>query len=120
VKQILETIQVQGSLQDGLLFAWRNQLYRVTQVSDRWFYRGKWWMDPQLVGETRAYMRVVCRAFARNSVPPKGGTLVMAPGPYSMTRLARKSPELGPERVMEIFHRCRPQGQDWVLSKVVD
>lgn len=120
MKQILETIQVQGSIQDGLIFAWRNQLYRVTQVSDRWFYRGKWWMDPQLAGETRAYMRVVCRAFVRTSASSKGGPVVMLSGPYSMTRFARKTAELGPERVMEIFCRCRPQGQDWVLSKVVD
>ena len=114
MKQILEPIEVREELTPRWRFRWRQRVYRVIQVSQRWFYRGKWWLDPKLEGETRKYFRVVCC--------PLQPTLPTEAGPYSMPR--RRAPqgvsESGNERVMELFCRCRPEGTDWVLSKVVD
>lgn len=94
MKQILEPIEVRDEETSGWKFRWRQRVYLVTRVSERWFYRGKWWLDGQLQGERRNYFRVICRQVQNR--------------------------DLGAERVMELFSRCRPQGRDWVLSKVVD
>jgi hypothetical protein len=116
MKQILEAIEVRGQLTTNWRFRWRQRVYQVTQVSQRWYYRGKWWLDPLLQGETRQYFRVICRQVQADPPSPR----TVESGPYSLTRFKTPAPALGAERVMEIFQRCRPQGCDWILSKLVD
>ncbi|MBT9581882.1 hypothetical protein IV102_00945 [bacterium] len=116
MKQILEPIEVRAEFTPNWRFRWRQRVYLVTQVSQRWYYRGKWWLDPQLQGECRNYFRVICRTIRGE----RGGGRPMESGPYSLTRYRNPAPQLGDERVVELFQRCRPQGNDWVLSKLVD
>lgn len=115
MKQFLEPIAVSGPYSPAWEFVWRKRQYRVTGVLERWFYRGKWWLDTGLHGELREYVRVVCRQKMETVMP----SARMQPGPYSSTLVRRQAP-LGPERVMEIFRKQGPTSESWVLSKVVD
>lgn len=116
MKQFLEPIQVIQPFSSAWAFVWRQRQYRVTGVLERWFYRGKWWLDPGLQGESREYIRVMCRQQLGESQAPRARP---HPGPYSSTRVRREAP-LGPERVMELFRKQTPGGETWILSKVVD
>lgn len=115
MKQILEPVLVSSPFSPAWQFCWRKRCYHVTAVLERWFYRGKWWLDAGLQGEFRNYVRVVCRQATETR-----SNLQRQAGPYSSTIIRKAPPVLGPERVMELFHRQRPGSEDWVLSKVVD
>jgi hypothetical protein len=115
VKQILQPIEVMSPFTPVWQFRWKARSYQVMSVLERWYYRGKWWLDSALEGEHRDYFRVVCKP-----VMTPAGKVQMRPGPYSSTLVSRTPAVLGPERVMEIFQRRQGRKQDWVLSKVVD
>jgi hypothetical protein len=115
MKQILEPVEVTAAFSAQWQFCWRKRCYVVTGVLERWFYRGKWWLDVGLQGEFRTYVRVICRQATEAKA-----ALQRRAGPYSSTIVRKAPPVLGPERVMELFQRRRSGSEDWVLSKVVD
>ncbi|CAM9994907.1 unnamed protein product, partial [Phaeothamnion confervicola] len=57
MKSIQEQILFQKSAQGGC-FHWRERSYVVAEILERWYYRGKWWLEPTLQGELRNYYRV--------------------------------------------------------------
>lgn len=64
MKLFLEPIDVQ--VRDDLPAAleWRGCAYRVEEILQEWTWRGRWWTDALLRGESRHYYRVTCAATA--------------------------------------------------------
>ena len=118
MKNIQEPIQI-TSLGPGGGFHWRDRAYAFNEVLERWFYRGKWWLDPSLRGESRHYYRVACHL---QGAQPRQS--IRQIGPYSDSVRQRKDPpsvsavEL---KIFEIYRRCQADSStEWILSRVVD
>ncbi len=58
MKLVIEPIAV--TVCDGrpVAFRWRTRTLHVSEILDRWFWRGRWWHDAALQGERREYFRV--------------------------------------------------------------
>jgi len=61
VKLLLEPLEVEVCQGEPRFLRWRRQTWPVQQILDRWIWRGHWWRDPALEGETRRYYRVQSR-----------------------------------------------------------
>ena len=95
MKQILEKLQI--DCLEPFQFSWRGRRYHLSQVLEKWQYRVKWWLTPNLRGETRKYARVCCQVVPPGHKRPPRGSAAQ-------------------EKVFELFQR----DQDWMLSRVVD
>lgn len=90
MKQVLEPIEVQP-LHFPQKLRWRGQVMAVEQVLESWSWRGRWWLDPQLLGEYRRYYRVLCQPAQRRT-----------------------------QRILEIYRRRQDGAQHWILSRIAD
>ncbi len=61
MKLLLEPIEVQAAAGLPRQIRWRRKTWPVQEILDRWVWRGRWWRDPALEGETRQYFRVLSR-----------------------------------------------------------
>ena len=95
MKLFQEPIEVQ--VRDGLPVAlrWRGCIYRVAQVLQEWAWRGRWWTDARLRGESRHYFRVTCALSSRGH---------------------RRFRPLPPSTSLDIYERAGA----WVLTRVLD
>lgn len=61
MKLVLEPVGVEA--EDGVprRITWRRRAWPVDEIQDRWKWRGRWWRDSSLEGESRDYFRVVSR-----------------------------------------------------------
>ena len=60
MKLFQEPIDVQVRNGAPAALRWRGCVYRVARVLQEWAWRGRWWTDATLQGETRHYYRVAC------------------------------------------------------------
>ena len=120
MKNIQEPILVQWDSHSKKM-EWRQRCYSIEEVLERWYYRGKWWLDCSLQGESRIYYRVLCHP--QGSLPAGGLRQI---GPYSdsvRTRKVAPPPQAVDCRVFEIYCGGRAKNEavrNWVLSRVID
>lgn len=65
MKRILEPIKVTDERPQRLL--WRGKVFQMEPPLERWIWRGRWWIDPQLQGERRIYYRILCHPLPRGT-----------------------------------------------------
>lgn len=58
---LLEPITVEAAEGEPVRLTWQRRTWPVQAILDRWVWRGRWWRDSSLEGETRTYFRVVSR-----------------------------------------------------------
>ena len=145
MKSIQEQIRFQASAQGGCI-QWRERSYVVAEILERWYYRGKWWLEPTLRGELRNYYRVACYPVQGEGSPSRAllspgrdrvHPMEVQMGPYSDGVRKKKDPPLrleathksfvkpitpGPAcRIFEIYQKGVANSPcQWILSRVMD
>ena len=61
MRLLLEPIEVLAPEGEPRRLRWRGRDWPVDEIQDRWTWRGRWWRDAALEGETRDYFRVLSR-----------------------------------------------------------
>ena len=61
MKLLLEPIQVHSVQGEPRRLDWRGRTWPVEEILDHWIWRGRWWMDADLTGQTRHYFRLRSR-----------------------------------------------------------
>lgn len=120
VKRVMEPIIVLTPLTPSWTLVWRERTYHVEAVLARWFYRGKWWLDPQLEGERRSYFRLSCAALAPARTESRRRMNLHASVYNQPSGSLPARPEANGARIFEVFHRLKEGVESWTLSGVVD
>ena len=121
MKRVMEPILVTGPFTPAWKLLWRDRTFRVESIMGQWYFRGKWWLDPELEGERRTYFRLGC--VAEEPVrPARRKTMLPPSAAYSMpARSTRDGPITAPsQRILEVFQRTKEGVESWVLAGVID